>query len=544
MTVRSASPEQVDRGRGAGRALLIAVLVLSLAATAVLVLSDNARWLRLGVVAALWSALVGAFLAAKYRRQAVAREEEASELQSIYELELEREVAARREYELEIEAEARRRVEEETSEHLEALRSELHALRENLEALLGGEVLVERVALRAESTRMRSLPDQSRVIAVGDERLSGRADRPRLPAGMAAPGQRPGAEQPTGYADRYAPEPGRAKDQPRVDPNRREQARPQPAPREAARTEPTRRDPGRMPPSQQPAAAARGPQVGGGLRGVPYDSPQPGRGAAPGWPTAEPRPDGFSGGLTPPPNGREPAAPPPAPSEQTGFVTNEPTTFVGPVRVGKSIPANPIRPEQQPPLPEPEPPRQNRVAANGAAPAARREPPAARGEAPAARGEAPVARGEAPAARGEAPAARGEAPAVRREPPAGGRPAADPRRRAEPTRHTEPGRHGVDRETTGLRAAPPTSPPTSSPTGGHRHRAENDGGSAWGSQGGWTGDDPAPRPPATPQSPSEPDQRPARDGEGGAHSEGTSVTELLAAYGATTPRRHRRRAEP
>jgi hypothetical protein len=508
MTVRSASSEQVDRGRGAGRALLIAVLVLSLAATAVLVLSDNARWLRLGVVSALWSALVGAFLAAKYRRQAVAREEEASELQSIYELELEREVAARREYELEIEAEARRRVEEETSEHLEALRSELHALRENLEALLGGEVLVERVALRAESTRMRSLSDQSRVISVGDDRR-GMDDRPRLPAGVGGSGPRPaGADQPTEF-ERFGAEP-RTREQSRVDPARRESvrpapSRPEPSRREAARTEPTRREPGRIPPRQQPAAAARGPQVGGAPPGVPYDPPPPGRTAAPGrpQPSNEPRQEGFAGGLTQPMNGREPV-PPPVPSERTAFVTTEPTTFVGPVRVGKSIPANPLRPEEQPPLPEPQ---QGRPATNGAGGVARRD----------------------------TPAVRREPPAARREPPVAGPPAGEPP--AAPRRRPEPGRHGVDRETAAL--------PTSPAAGGRRRRAEDDDPPAWGSLGGWNDAGPTPRPPAAAEAPSKPEDRPAHDAEaGGAHSEGTSVTELLAAYGATTPRRHRRRAEP
>ncbi|QTR05572.1 hypothetical protein J7S33_13900, partial [Saccharothrix algeriensis] len=163
--------ERQTGGLGSGRLLLLAALVLALGAAAVLVLSDSARWLRLGVVAALWAALVGAFLAARYRRQVTDREDEVADLQSVYELELEREVAARREYELEVEAETRKRVQEEAKDDLEALRDELRALRENLEALLGGEVLVERVALRAESTRMRSLSDQSRLMSLGDQRI-------------------------------------------------------------------------------------------------------------------------------------------------------------------------------------------------------------------------------------------------------------------------------------------------------------------------------------------------------------------------------------
>ncbi|NUT48190.1 MAG: hypothetical protein HOV94_12910, partial [Saccharothrix sp.] len=191
MTGRGASDddEQQDHGRGKGRLLLVAALALALGAAAVLVLSDNARWLRLAVVAALWAALVGAFLAARYRKQVVEREDEVADLQSVYELELEREIAARREYELEVEAETRKRVQEEAKDDLEALRGELRALRENLEALLGGEVLVERVALRAESTRMRALSDQSRLMAVGDKRV--------INAGPAVPVTAKAAEKPS-----------------------------------------------------------------------------------------------------------------------------------------------------------------------------------------------------------------------------------------------------------------------------------------------------------------------------------------------------------
>ncbi|MCO1578974.1 hypothetical protein M8C13_24795 [Crossiella sp. SN42] len=162
----TAEPRSMARGNGI--LLLGAVLLLAATAAAVLVVSDDARWLRLGVVAALWAALVGAFAAARYRKQAGERAQRAEELHRVYELELECEVAARREYELDFEAKTRERIEAESRSDLDDLRKELRALRENLEALLGGEVLVERVALRAESTRMRSLPDQSRRLAISD----------------------------------------------------------------------------------------------------------------------------------------------------------------------------------------------------------------------------------------------------------------------------------------------------------------------------------------------------------------------------------------
>ena len=153
-------------GSRTGRVLLVGALALSLGATGVLVVSDDTRFLRMGIVAALWAALAGAFIAARLRKQVGEQEEDAADLQSVYELELEREVAARREYELEVEAEVRRKAEEQSKDELEGLRKELQSLRETLEVLMGGEVLVERVALHAESTRMRSLPEASQPLAM------------------------------------------------------------------------------------------------------------------------------------------------------------------------------------------------------------------------------------------------------------------------------------------------------------------------------------------------------------------------------------------
>lgn len=157
------------RDSGSGRPWLIAGLVLAVAATAALVFSQDIRWLRLGIVAALWAALLGAFLAARYRKQADHAQDEASQAQTIYELELEREIAARREYELEVEAEIRRDIEAESRGDLDALRDELSALRANLERLFGGELLYERVALTAQSTRMRSSQYDQTYLPPGSE---------------------------------------------------------------------------------------------------------------------------------------------------------------------------------------------------------------------------------------------------------------------------------------------------------------------------------------------------------------------------------------
>ncbi|GGU82290.1 hypothetical protein GCM10010178_86000 [Lentzea flava] len=243
-------------------------MALALVAAAVLVLSDSARMLRLAVVAALWAALVGAFLAARYRRQVTERDEEVADLQSVYELELEREVAARREYELEIESETRKRIEEESRADIEALRADLRALRDNLEALLGGDVLVERVALRAESTRLRSLAsDAARLASLPEKRVINA--KPAITASVAA--EKPSER--TELIERVAHE-----------------AKVQPPRREPARPEPARPDPTRTSPRPQPAVVRREP-----VKAAKQEPARP-----------QPRPGGVAARL----GGAAPPAPP------------------------------------------------------------------------------------------------------------------------------------------------------------------------------------------------------------------------------------------
>src|ERR1700742_1215280 len=103
--------ESSDDSRSA-RLLMVAVLALAVAATAVLVLSDSARWLRLGVLAALWAALLGVFLASRLRKGLAESESLVSDLRTSYESELERELAGRREFEREAEAAARQKAED------------------------------------------------------------------------------------------------------------------------------------------------------------------------------------------------------------------------------------------------------------------------------------------------------------------------------------------------------------------------------------------------------------------------------------------------
>ncbi|MEV4645254.1 DUF6779 domain-containing protein [Saccharopolyspora sp. NPDC049357] len=187
-----------DPGNGRSTLLWGGALVLAAAATSLLVLSDDARMLRLGLIAALWAALLGAFAVARLRHRVLESEQAAADRQRIYELELEREIAARREYELEAQAEARRRASEESDGQIRALQAELAKLRTTLEQVIGGDVLFERVALRAESTRVRSLTERPQ----GETQLV--QHRPQRPKTIQQPVQQPVKQQP-------APAPAAAK---------------------------------------------------------------------------------------------------------------------------------------------------------------------------------------------------------------------------------------------------------------------------------------------------------------------------------------------
>ncbi|TDD52211.1 hypothetical protein E1288_12570 [Saccharopolyspora elongata] len=253
---------ETESSKGRSTALWVGALVLAAAATAVLVVSNDVRYLRLGLVAALWSALIGAFAVAKLRHRVVQGEELVADRQRIYELELEREIAARHEFELEAEAEARRQAAEESEGEIRELQAELRRLRESLEQVLGGDVLFERVALRAESTRVRSLPERGNVEGQLVQPPAGR----ELPA--APPPQPQNVVQPnTELITKLAGE----------QPERR------PKPRQRPKQQPTQAHPARQ-------AAARRPDRAQYERPEPPPKPKPEPAAAA--PPPEPDPAG------------------------------------------------------------------------------------------------------------------------------------------------------------------------------------------------------------------------------------------------------------
>lgn len=149
--------------------MLGVLVLLAIVASVIMVFTDSVPLLRIGVVAALWAAVVGAIAMTKFRKDSENDAARARDLKLVYELQLDREISARREYELVVETQVRQQVEErmraESSEELDALRSEVVSLRASLEALFDGELPDERPAVRAESHRLQELGGPGERVA-------------------------------------------------------------------------------------------------------------------------------------------------------------------------------------------------------------------------------------------------------------------------------------------------------------------------------------------------------------------------------------------
>jgi hypothetical protein len=543
MSSRAVSTRDAIRVPSTARLLLGAALVLGLGATLVLVFSDDSRFLKLGIVAALWAALVGAFLAARLRRQVADSEDESSSMQAIYELELEREIAARREYELELDADAKRKAEEQSRQDIDALRTELGALRETLQTLLGGEVLVERFALQAQATRMRSLPDEAHQLPPQNQMLkrlspSSAAAAPKQPVIIPGEPQTEMMDRITTHQPRRETHPQSQRPQqqrPPRSPSERQVQVSQPMAQPRARDE----EPGSgwWEPVVPPGAAA--PRRQEYQRPVAGDSVNSlGEGIdmswTPSWERGSPQQPQVQR-QQPGRPARPPKKPEPQPSRPMQRPTEAETRVQAPVvKQQPHVEA----PTQIQPLPEPipsrppEPPARVEASMRGMAPV---QPPIRTAD-PSMRGMPPVqppARTSEASMRGVAPvqqpSMRGMTPARMPEPPP-----PPPARKPDSSRvvqspepDTGGGRRRAEDSSGGRRRAPETAPGQDS--GGRRRRADD--APSWQetlqSNARHSGSHAKPAPPPEPS---------------GSHAEGKSVNELLAAYGtAEQPRRRRRR---
>ncbi|KDE99404.1 hypothetical protein Y900_010715 [Mycolicibacterium aromaticivorans JS19b1 = JCM 16368] len=153
MTVLSRGAKNRRGGRRPGWLLLTVLLVLAIAASSALVFTTRVELLKLAVILSLWAAVIGAFVSVMYRRQSDIDAARARDLKLVYDLQLDREISARREYELSVESHLRRELaselREQAADEVAALRAELAALRANLEMIFDAD-LGDRPALEGD----------------------------------------------------------------------------------------------------------------------------------------------------------------------------------------------------------------------------------------------------------------------------------------------------------------------------------------------------------------------------------------------------------
>ncbi|GAB3131590.1 hypothetical protein GCM10027289_18000 [Tsukamurella serpentis] len=166
---------------GAGQWMLGAVIVLAVIGTGMWVFSDDRRWGLVALILLVWGLVIAAFLIARYTRDLRAAESKESGLKTVYELQLEREISARREYELQVEREIRAEVRDEANEELTALKSEVLALRANLEELLGRDLGPSYQELYAAAEQRALAAQRSKSVFEDDDRFRAQQDFAGVP---------------------------------------------------------------------------------------------------------------------------------------------------------------------------------------------------------------------------------------------------------------------------------------------------------------------------------------------------------------------------
>src|ERR1700737_1778144 len=175
LTVLTPGARSRRRGRPARWVLLTVLLVLAIGASSALVFTSPVELLKLAVILALWAAVVAAFVSVIYRRQSDIDQAKVRDLKLVYDLQLDREISARREYELTVESQLRRELATElraqASDEVSELRAELAALRTNLEILFDAE-LSDRPALESERRPVRGYSEWDRENESARERIN------------------------------------------------------------------------------------------------------------------------------------------------------------------------------------------------------------------------------------------------------------------------------------------------------------------------------------------------------------------------------------
>jgi hypothetical protein len=155
--------------------MLGVVIVLAVAGTGMWIFSDDKRWGVVALILLIWGLVIAAFLIARYLRDLRGAEAKEHDLKTVYDLQLEREIAARREYELTVERELRAEIRGESNDELRALKVEVLALRANLEELLGRDLGPSYAELYATAQR-QALEESRRSVFDDDDRVNAQSD--------------------------------------------------------------------------------------------------------------------------------------------------------------------------------------------------------------------------------------------------------------------------------------------------------------------------------------------------------------------------------
>lgn len=166
----------------AATALMAALIVLTVVASVVMLFTSSTGWMKIGVLAGLWAAVIGAILVTRYRRQLAAERRRIADLEVLHELELDRELATHREQELILEQNYFDSLESRDDDTIAQLRAEIVALREHLAELLGRDLDEERIALRARAERLRELDSPRQAPSPLKDPVANGRSQPRATA--------------------------------------------------------------------------------------------------------------------------------------------------------------------------------------------------------------------------------------------------------------------------------------------------------------------------------------------------------------------------
>ncbi|TWS20550.1 hypothetical protein FK529_04170 [Tsukamurella asaccharolytica] len=169
------------RSSGAGQWMLGVVILLAVVGTGMWVFSEDRRWGLVSLILLVWGLVIAAFLIARYSRDLRAAESKESGLKTVYGLQLEREISARREYELQIERDIRAELKNESNEELTALKAEVLALRANLEELLGRDLGPSYTELYAAAEQRALAAQRAKSVFEDDDRFRAQQDFAGVP---------------------------------------------------------------------------------------------------------------------------------------------------------------------------------------------------------------------------------------------------------------------------------------------------------------------------------------------------------------------------